>query len=205
MKNRKIQLWALGISGYNCGIDYIAGTENTCADLLSRTLNEEEVQQGKTMEEEPDISDKTLKVNFIDSSQINPKEYASAYVELPDMLLFNKDVSEFGGIDMLQEQDKDPEIRALRLKFQQGRAEQSVLKKHMLIDDVLYFLSSPEHNPTVRLYVPAHYRPTVPKSYHDDHGHFSLDRTFDSIREKYFWPNLYKEIYDNVSKCITFL
>lgn len=92
MKNRKIQLWALGISGYNCCIEYIAGTENTCADLLSRTLNEEEVQQGKTMDEEPDISDKTLEVNFIDSSQINPKEYESADVELPDMPLFNKDV-----------------------------------------------------------------------------------------------------------------
>lgn len=41
---------------------------------------------------------------------------------------------------MFQEQDKDPEIRDMRLKIQQGRAEKSVLKKHMLIDDVLYFL-----------------------------------------------------------------
>lgn len=138
MKKRKIQLWALGISGYNCRIEYIAGTENTCADLLSRTLNEEEVQ-GKTMEEEPDISDKTLEVNFIDSSQINPKEYASADVELPDLPLFNKNVSEFEGINMLQEQDKDPEIRALRLKIQNGRAEKSVLKKYMLIDDRALF------------------------------------------------------------------
>lgn len=97
MKNRKIQLWALGISGYNCRIEDTAGTINTCADLLLRTLNGEEVQQGKTMEEEPDISDKTLEVNFIDSSQINPKEYASADVESPDQPLF-KDVSEFEGI-----------------------------------------------------------------------------------------------------------
>lgn len=37
------------------------------------------------MEEEPDISDKALEINFIDSNQINPKEYASADVELPDM------------------------------------------------------------------------------------------------------------------------
>lgn len=45
------------------------------------------------------------------------------------MPLFNKDVSEFEGVDMLQEQDMRPEIRALRLKIQQGRAEISVLKK----------------------------------------------------------------------------
>lgn len=103
---------------------------------------------------------------------------------------------------MLQEKDKDPEIRALRLRIQQGRSEKYVLKKHMLIDDMLHFLSSLEHNPTVRLYVPAHYRPTVLKSYHDDHGYFGVE-TFDSIREKYYWPNLYKEINDHVSKCIT--
>ena len=35
MQNKKIQLWALSMAGYNCTIEYIAGTENTCADLLS--------------------------------------------------------------------------------------------------------------------------------------------------------------------------
>lgn len=95
-----------------------------------------------------------------------------------------------------------PEIRALRLKIQQGRAEKSLLKRHMLIDDVLYFSSNPEHNPTMRLYVPKHYRLTVLRSHHDDHGHFGLDKTVDAIRDKYYWPNLYKEIYDHLNKCI---
>ena len=36
MQNKKIQLWALSLAGYNCSIEYIAGTTNTCADLLSR-------------------------------------------------------------------------------------------------------------------------------------------------------------------------
>ena len=36
MQNKKIQLWALSMSGYNCTIEYIEGTTNTCADLLSR-------------------------------------------------------------------------------------------------------------------------------------------------------------------------
>lgn len=51
----------------------------------------------------------------------------------------------------------------------------------MLINDILYFLSNPEHNPTVRLHVPKHYRLTVLRSYHDNHGHFGLDKTFDAI------------------------
>lgn len=62
-------------------------------------------------------NDKALEINFIDSSQINPKEYASADVELPDMPSFSKDASEFEGINMFKEQEKDPEIRALRQKI----------------------------------------------------------------------------------------
>ena len=31
MQNKKIQLWALGMSGYNCTVEYIAGKTNTCA------------------------------------------------------------------------------------------------------------------------------------------------------------------------------
>ena len=36
MQNKQIQLCALGIAGYNCKIEYIKGTDNSCADLLSR-------------------------------------------------------------------------------------------------------------------------------------------------------------------------
>ena len=36
MQNKKIQLWALNMAVYNCSIEYIAGTTNACADLLSR-------------------------------------------------------------------------------------------------------------------------------------------------------------------------
>jgi hypothetical protein len=35
MQNKRVQNWALCISGYNCCVRYIPGVENTCADLLS--------------------------------------------------------------------------------------------------------------------------------------------------------------------------
>ena len=34
MQNKKIQLWALSMSGYNCSIEYIAGPTNTCRFAL---------------------------------------------------------------------------------------------------------------------------------------------------------------------------
>ena len=46
MKKRKILLWTLGISCYNCQIEYIPRTQNTCCeDLQSRTSAGEHLQQ----------------------------------------------------------------------------------------------------------------------------------------------------------------
>ena len=35
MQNKKIQLWALNLSAYNCDVTYLSGRENVIADLLS--------------------------------------------------------------------------------------------------------------------------------------------------------------------------
>ena len=91
MQNKKIQLWALGIAGFNCSIEYIAGTENTCADLLSRKPD-----TGDTViDTEPfelDINDNTFEVGAINSNEINPKYFASCNmpakegIDIPDLV-----------------------------------------------------------------------------------------------------------------------
>ena len=72
MQNKKIQLWALGMAGYNCSVEYIAGTENTCADLLSRKPDTNEVEPEADFFE-PDINDNTFEVVAINSNELNPK------------------------------------------------------------------------------------------------------------------------------------
>ena len=52
--NKKIQQWALKISGYNCTTEYLSGKENTCADLLSRISNQLEQE---SMPQELEIDD----------------------------------------------------------------------------------------------------------------------------------------------------
>ena len=75
MQNKKIQLWALGIAGFNCKIEYIAGTDNSCADLLSRIPQNAGVTQDKE-NYDIDISDKAYKINALNSNRFSPKEYA---------------------------------------------------------------------------------------------------------------------------------
>ena len=37
--------------------------------------------------------------------------------------------------------------------------------------------------------------------FHDENGHMGVQKTFDSIRQKFFWSHLYKDVYKYVSKC----
>jgi hypothetical protein len=71
MQNKKIQLWALNISAYNCTIAYIPGAKNIVADFLSRLpTNQVEI---KEEEEMLDINDNTYEINVINSSALKPR------------------------------------------------------------------------------------------------------------------------------------
>ena len=58
-------------------------------------------------------------------------------------------------------------------------------------------------DPCLRLYVPKHLRSSVILQYRDQNGHMGIQKTFDSIGQKYYWPNLFKEINGYVSNCRT--
>ena len=83
MQNKKIQMWALSMSGYNCTIEYIVGTTNTCADLLSRhpdnVQKTSDIQNSEEVENQTvlDVSDNLYQINVIDSNQLDPKTFAS--------------------------------------------------------------------------------------------------------------------------------
>ena len=93
MQNKKIQTWALSMSGYNCNIKYIEGATNACADLLSRhpdkvkeTQNsDEKVDRDQTV---LDVNDNLFEINVLDSNQFDPKSFASC--NLPDEKSFEK-------------------------------------------------------------------------------------------------------------------
>ena len=70
------------------------------------------------------------------------------------------------------------------------------------MDEVVYYLSQPDDDPVFRLYIPCQLRKNVLAQYHDDNGHMGVEKTFHSIKQKYFWPCLLKEITEFVSKCI---
>ena len=87
MQNRKIQLWALSMAGYNCRIEYIQGTTNTYLDLLSRHPDNVGLEKEKDEQDVPlDVNDNSCQVNVLDSTNFDPKSYASCELLHEDSL-----------------------------------------------------------------------------------------------------------------------
>ena len=208
MTNKRIQMWALSIAGYNCSIEYIEGSKNTCADLLSRhplnvTLGNKQIVDNQPKEEEIecDVNDNTFQVNIIDSGQFDPKQFAACDLEIGNDL--EKPDNVLPGFNLFFEQSKDEDISKVRNLLLEGKPTKDVNRRYLITEDVVYFISDPDGEARLRLYVPSHLRAIIINQYHDENGHMGVQKCYDSIRLKYFWPNLLKELYKYVTECTT--
>ena len=199
IKNRRIQAWSLTIGSYNCTIEYLQGKDNVIADLLSRSPPP---MDDKEVADIPDISDKAFQVSAINTNLINPSEFVQVEAES----IIDKEKSELPSIqefDLQEEQSKDKDIVMIKDKLESGKADPSVYKKYLVVDNIVYYISKVDDEPTLRLYVPEHLKTHVIDQYHHKNGHMAVVKTFNTIKEKYFWPNLYKELYAAIDKCVT--
>ena len=63
--------------------------------------------------------------------------------------------------------------------------------RYLVENDIIYYLSDPHDNPTLRLFVPEHLRQIIVKQYHDENGHMGVQKSYDTIRQKHYWPDLF--------------
>ena len=69
MQNKRIQLWALNISAYNCKIEYLPGKLNLIADFFSRPPADDKNANKSDIElYEPDINDNAFEITVSNSS-----------------------------------------------------------------------------------------------------------------------------------------
>ena len=120
IRNKRIQQWALAIAGYDCEIQYIKGSMNNVADFLSRTpvqVGEENqsLTENASGNEEPQIDDRYLEVNVINSDKIDPKAFVAS--KLPDVDLLDEPLPKLGHFDMSVEQNKDKSIVEIKKTF----------------------------------------------------------------------------------------
>ena len=104
---------------------------------------------------------------------------------------------------MTVEQAKDKEIVDIKICLETGAPSVAIKPRYIIEDNVVYYVSHPDDNHTLRLYVPHHLHEAVVKQYHDDNGHMGVQKTFTGICQKYYWPNFFQELYNYVSFCVT--
>ena len=141
---------ALGIAGYNCKIEYIQGKANTCADLLSRPVNLENLMEGSD-QIEPDISNNTLEIGHINSNRFGPKALTH-FEQVPEDRQHPE--KECMGFDIVTDLNKDEDIYNIKQQLIKGTASSAIENKHIIFDDKLYFISNPIDQQTLRLVVP---------------------------------------------------
>ena len=138
-------------------------------------------------------------INILDSTQFEPKSFASC--DLPNDEAFEKyDCSDFrkGGFGMKCEQTRADDISEIRSMILNGKESKDVQKHKLLVDDILYYIYNVNDDPCLRLFILRNF---VVTQYHDQNGYMGVLKTFDSIRQKYYWPNLFKQISKYVSEC----
>ena len=193
--NKKIQNWMLQLSAYNCRIEHIKGTDNAMADMLSRAPEASQQKQDRedhsrkeTAEVTSDVPDQTYNIGTLDSGKFVPKQYAHYQPQKQPEEIPRIDE----GIDIVEEQKKDPQINKIleELKTTKGKAPNRYIRH----EDAVYYLSHPHGDATLRLYVPEQLRPNLIKAYHDENGHFGVDKCYHSLARSYFWPNMFRDL-----------
>ena len=93
-------------------------------------------------------------------------------------------MSEMEGLDIVEEQRKDPEIQKILADLKQDKRK---TKAHYIRhEEALYYLSHIDHDPSMRLFVPMQLRPMLIKAYHDENGHFGVDKCYLTLARSYY-------------------
>ena len=72
----------------------------------------------------------------------------------------------------------------LKVGLQNDKAPTAVQKRHLMTDDILYYISNMDADPILRLYIPEHLRNVVIRQYHAWIEHMGIDKTYAAIKQK---------------------
>ena len=187
MKNTRVQRWAILLDEYQVKIKYRQGIHNGRADMLSRI-------RIKPTEQELEESQEIL---AIEQTKTN---ISKTHKNLPtyEHISFDTD------INMKNEQQLDTHCINMIKELKQNNDK--VANDYTIADDLLYHIAKLvrfETEPILQLVIPSRLKQVVLQGYHSDFGggHVGIEKTYQKIRSRYFWPNCYKDVVEYVRCC----
>ena len=193
--NGRLMRWALMLMEYEFEIQHVKGKTNFVADALSRhpvnmiVSNEEEEEQ------------KHGENNVIIDG-----------IEVPTGHKLQR-------VKRMQLEDEDLLLIILYLTDgtlpEDGKQAESlvhkVLNKYVLIDSTLYHLwqqsnsnTHPRMEMVQQLVIPKSLRKEILYACHEDlfSGHSGLKKTYERLRARFYWDNMYKDAFEHVQSCL---
>ncbi|CAF1408885.1 unnamed protein product, partial [Rotaria sordida] len=218
--NKRCERWRLKILEYDFKVKYIPGSTNSMPDYLSRSPVDD-------AEEDPDeVSLLISKSTQTDFSDIKNQSSIVAAVQTRAMKLRHQTLNDpndgtksaqdsltsssanqtlnnsmkenriipFSIEELIQAQQNDNYAKNILNNIKK-------YKNYMIKDNLLMRRSKPSVP-----YVPqGDFRKTILQIYHDtaaNGAHFGRDKTIYKIKQRYFWPSMYKDIDNYVKSCI---
>eukprot|EP01129_Flabellula_baltica_P005312 TRINITY_DN1914_c0_g1_i1.p1 TRINITY_DN1914_c0_g1~~TRINITY_DN1914_c0_g1_i1.p1 ORF type:complete len:1797 (-),score=243.90 TRINITY_DN1914_c0_g1_i1:39-5429(-) len=205
----KYNRWIVELSSFDFIIEHIDGKMNIFSDAFSRSFAEnDKIDDGFkaiTFEEFVDrhnLSDyKKKKINNITLGAIGVVDKV--------MNRLDSQMSMFELEEIRKEQNLDDfankMISSLESELTNNERTSGLIKS----DGILYSLWTPKNGRGkvfVRPYLPATHRTKAFKLFHENAwmgGHLAADRTYDKMRRRVWWPNMYKDVTLWCKACYT--
>lgn len=178
LKSARLTRWTLFIQEFDIRIEYISGIENKVADTLSRHVIKE------TEKIKPCTDDFKQLATLKFEKTFNLKKHLN---------------------QLRNDQEKEEWINnivtVLRSQQEVGDQKISRIKKWYLVHEGLLFRRGEQPDSCFRLCVPHKQIIELINWQHDRLGHFGKTKTFQYMKEFFYWPKMSKHVRQVVGAC----
>ena len=207
--NRMLMRWVIELQSYNFKVQYRQGIKHGCADGISRMLREDEndntmrgvnsvcLRSGKqygnpeSTQEEEIQNDKTVNEELNDNIiKLKKNQIEEKWMKPIVLFLSEKAIP------------TDPKI----IKYLQKRVSKFMLDENgILMREIKYSRNLRNSKKKFVICIPFNMCEEVLEDCHDNicAGHSGRTKTWERVRERFYWPGMYKDVKDYVSKCHT--
>ena len=193
MKNLRVQRWAIILSEYDCTFEYKTGRSNVAADWLSRLTtpdnpgNNDDVNYGPDEEIIGVINSQCASAHVSPQKTVQIEKVQLDDIDLPSLI-------------ELQQKAFDTIIHSLEINTD-----------FVMDGGILYHVNSKAgktHSPPLQVAIPAEMSESILQRAHEspfEGGHLGVERTFNKIQQRFWWPRMHGEVTKFVLKCMTCL